>query len=283
MIYIVTPVFNRIKFTENFLKALEKQTIKNFRTIIVDDGSTDGTSEMIEKHFPDVIILKESGDLWWAEATNIGVKYAIKAGADYVMTLNDDTLPNNDYIEMMIYWSKKMPNALLGALALDHKTNKIIFGGNNISFKNRTITPVINNLSEEDKHGLHEVNFFPGRGLLIPINVFKEIGYYDSKNFPQTVADLDFTHRAVRAGYKIFCNYDAKIKIYEEASSNTYLKRNKSVKNFILHLFSKKGGGNLLWFIKYAFKNCPKKYLFLFLLRGIFGRTIGYWTRDQYK
>ena len=126
-------------------------------------------------------------------------------------------------------------------------------------------------------HGLHEVIFFPGRGLLISKDVFNKIGYYDSKNFPQTVADLDFTHRAERAGYRIFCNYDAKIIIYEHESANAFFRNNKSFKNYMIYLFGKKGGGNLVWFTKYAIKNCPKRYLLLYILRGLIGRTIGYW------
>ena len=55
--------------------------------------------------------------------------------------------------------------------------------------------------------------------------------------------------------------------------------KNKSFKNYILYLFSKKGGGNLIWFIKYTIKNCPKRYLLLYMLRGLIGRIVGYWRR----
>ena len=60
MLYIVTPVFNRINFTKQYLYALNNQTTRNFKIVIVDDGSTDGTSEMIKKNFPEVILLKEN-------------------------------------------------------------------------------------------------------------------------------------------------------------------------------------------------------------------------------
>lgn len=275
--YIITPVFNRKDFTRNYLVALSRQTNKNFKIIIVDDGSTDGTTEMIEAEFPEVILLKEKGDLWWAEATNIGVRYAMTQGATYVMTLNDDTLPEPDYVEKMIYWSEKEPNALLGALALDQKTDEIIFGGENRDWKTGKSTYVLDGLSEEERFGLHEVSMFPGRGLLIPIKVFEKIGLYDSKNFPQTIADNDFTHRAVNNGFKIYCNYDAKIKIYPDESAAVTLKQNKSLKNYIDHLFGMRGGGNLKWFIKCTLKNCPKKYLLPFLSKGLASRVTGYW------
>jgi GT2 family glycosyltransferase len=283
MIYIVTPVFNRKTFTKNYLKALGKQTVGNFKIIIVDDGSSDGTSDMIENEFPDVILLKEDGDLWWAEATNIGVRYAIGQKANYIMTLNDDTLPAFDYIEKMLYWSKKKPDTLIGALALDHDTDEIIYGGENRSWKTGRSSYVLDGLSENEKFGLHEVSLFPGRGLLIPVNTFKKIGLYDSKNFPQTMADNDFTHRAINNGFKIFCNYDAKIKIYPDESAAVTLQNNKSLKNYIDHLFGMKGGGNLKWFIKCSLKNCPKRYLLSFIVKGVASRIIGYWINGLRK
>jgi GT2 family glycosyltransferase len=276
MIYIITPVFNRKNFTINYLEALEKQTNKNFKTIIVDDGSTDGTADMVKEKFPDVIVLKEKGDLWWAEATNIGVKYAIAQGADYIMTLNDDTVPYDDYIEKMYYWIKKEPYALLGALAINNYTKEIEYGGEILHWKNGKSTYILNHLEKKNQIGLHEVNIFPGRGLVIPTKVFEKIGFYDSKNFPQTVADNDFTFRAVNNGFKIYCNYDAKIKIYPDESATVSLRKRKNLKNYYNHLFSIRGGGNLKWFIKCTIKNCPKKYLVQHLAIGITKRIFGY-------
>jgi len=276
MIYIITPVFNRKTFTKNYLNALDKQTNKNFKVLIVDDGSTDGTSEMIEKEFPDVILLKEKGDLWWAEATNIGVKYAIFQGADYIMTLNDDTVPSENYIEKMYYWIEKEPIALLGALAIDEKTNNIIEGGEKRNWLTETPFYIKDTLKPEEQIGIHEVDFFPGRGLVIPSKVFNTIGYYDSKNFPQTVADLDFTYRAKNAGFKIYCNYDAKIKIYPEESGGVKLRKKKNLRNYYNHLFGMRGGGNLKWFTLCTLKNCPKKTLIPFLIIGLMRRIFGY-------
>ncbi len=277
MIYIVTPVFNRKGFTEAYLEALSRQSVKEFKVIIIDDGSTDGTAKMIEQDFPDVILIKKEGDLWWAEATNIGVRYAIAQGAKYIMTLNDDTLPEPDYIEKMIYWSARYPDVLLGALALDQKTEDIIYGGQKRDWKKGKFIEILDSIPIERQHGLHEVDLFPGRGLMIPTHVFNKIGFYDSKNFPQTVADLDFTYRALKDGFKIFCNYDAKIKIYPDESSSSRLRSERSLANYYKHLFSIRGGGNLKWFMICAYKNCPPKYLPTFLLMGIARRMVGYW------
>lgn len=284
MLFIITPVYNRKKFTRNYLKALSKQTVKDFKVIIVDDGSTDGTSEMIGQEFPEVILLKEKGDLWWAEATNIGVRYAISQWATYIMTLNDDTLPEIDYIEKMIYWSCIEPKALLGAFAINANNNKAIYGGEILNWKSGKFENILDDISEDKQNGLHQVNTFPGRGLMIPVETFKKIGLYDSNNFPQTVADLDFTARADSAGYEIFCNYDAKIKIYPEESGGVKLRKDKSWKNYYQHLFGMRGAGNLKWFTVFAFKNAPKKYLLHYWTIGIARRIGGYlldWIRGK--
>ena len=286
MIYIVTAVFNRKKFTKNYLNALSKQTVKDFKIIIVDDGSVDGTSEMIQSDFPEVILLKKIGELWWSEATNIGVKYALGCGAEYIMTLNDDTLPVPDYMEKMIIWSQKKPSALLGALALDVHDNEIVYGGEILNWKSGIFEKILDTIPENTRNGLHMVNVFPGRGLLIPADVFNEIGFYDSKSFPQTVADLDFTVRANNAGYEIFCNYDAKIRIYIEESGGVKLNQNRNLKNYFQHLFGMKGSANLKFFTIFTFKNAPRRYLIQYWVNGILRRIFGYpikWVLEKIK
>ena len=279
MIFIITAVYNRKEFTRNYLKALSQQTSKDFKVIIVDDGSSDGTSEMIEEEFPNIILLKEKGDLWWAEATNIGVRYALEHGADYIMTLNDDTVPRVDFIEKMLLWIEKKPNVLLGAFAVDENNGDAVYGGEIRSCITGKSTHLIKTLQKEQMHGLHKVNLFPGRGLMMPAKVFDDIGMYDSKNFPQTLADLDFTCRAGNAGYEMYCNYDAVVGIYPEESGGIYLMKKKSFSNYYKHLFDLKGGGNIIRFSIFAIKNVPFYYLPIFLMRGLSARLLSYWLK----
>ena len=241
---------------------------------------------MIRAEFQEVTILQGDGNLWWTGAINLGVQYALDHGAEYVMTLNNDTVVSENFVEKMLVWAKLEPRALLGALAIDARSQMLIYGGEIIDWRLASYKAVLDTLRENDQIGLHEVTHFPGRGLLIPSGVFRRIGLFDGKLFPHYAADYDFTHRAIRAGYRVFCNYDAKLYVYPKASGDADLRNKKSIRNYYNHLFGIKGGGNLKIFCRYASKNCPRKYLLPFLLLGILRRVFGYpfeWVSEAFK
>ena len=156
-LFIIIPVHNRKIFTRECLLSLVNQTCRNFNIIVIDDGSTDETGEMINSEFPDVILLKGDGNLWWTKATNIGVKYALKQNAEYILTLNDDTILSADYIEKMIYWSKKKQDALLGSLALDIKSKEPVYGGEIINWKKVNSQFLLNILDQDQFTGIHKI------------------------------------------------------------------------------------------------------------------------------
>jgi GT2 family glycosyltransferase len=70
--WIVIPAHNRKPLTLACLESLARQTFSDFAVAVVDDGSTDGTSEAIQEAFPQVHLILGSGDLWWTRATNLG-------------------------------------------------------------------------------------------------------------------------------------------------------------------------------------------------------------------
>jgi GT2 family glycosyltransferase len=276
-IFIVIPVHNRRALTRGCLESLRKQTVKNFKVIVVDDGSTDGTSDMIRGEFPEITLLHGDGHLWWTRATNLAVKYALEHGAKFIMTLNNDTRALEDYVEKMIFWVERRPRSLLGALALDATSGRAIFGGEIINWGTGGSKFLLDTLEPSEWKGLHEVTHFPGRGLLIPAEVFSQIGLFDEKHFPHYAADYDFTHRARKAGFRVFCNYDARILIYPDESGNAEIRKTMTIANYKKHLFDIKGGANLKVFTIYSLKNCPAWCLPWFLFRGYVQRLFGYW------
>ncbi|MBD1395624.1 glycosyltransferase family 2 protein [Pontibacter sp. JH31] len=279
MISIVIPVFNRKEYTRDCLQSLRNQTNQQYKVIIVDDGSTDGTENMLREEFPEVEILKGSGSLFWTAGVNMGIRHALKQDAQLIMTMNNDVITDKHLLEKMYEWHEKKPAALLGALELDANTKQPIFGGERLNWLLNTIDEVLPTLSEDEQKGLHAVTHLPGRGLLIPRVVFEKIGLFDQDRFPHYIADYDYTHTARRAGFELYVNYDAKLLTYPEESGERQIRSEKNFKNYYKHLFDLKGGGNLRDFTRFTLKNCPKPYIPFHLANGYTRRLFGYFLR----
>ena len=118
--HVVIPVFNRLSMTLGCLESLSVQTDKMMNVVLVDDGSTDDTSEVVLKRFPEVHILEGNGDLWWTGAINLGIRHVLSSAApgDYVVLVNNDTYFESDFITRCRKTAQRYPNALIGSAHL---------------------------------------------------------------------------------------------------------------------------------------------------------------------
>ncbi len=124
-ICIIIPVYNRVELTLKCLMSLQNQTVTGFSVIVIDDGSTYNSLYLIREQFPLVKVMHGNGNLWWAGATNAGINYAMSAGYDYIMCLNNDVEVANDFIEQILLAAEKKPDALIGAAGYNIKTGKL--------------------------------------------------------------------------------------------------------------------------------------------------------------
>ena len=276
MLYIVIPVFNRWRYTRACLDSLRAQTNQDFRVIVVDDGSTDETAAELALGYPEVAVVTGTGNLFWTAGVNRGIERALALGADRVLTLNNDVLTAPDFVAQMLAAAGQHPRAVLGALEFDANTGQAIYGGERLNFKTNTRADLLDELPADRRTGLHPVTYLPGRGLLIPKVVLDKIGLFDEKRLPHYLADFDYTSVARRAGFPVYCNYEARLSTYPEESGQTLTRKHRSVKGYFQHLFGIRGGGNMVNFTHFALKNCPWPYLPYFLLNGYVRRLVGY-------
>lgn len=117
---IVTPVFNRRDLTLQCLRSIYRSNLDGIEMdiYIVDDGSTDGTSEAIAHDFPKVHVIKGTGDLWFTGGTNVGVRKALEQDCDYILMINDDQVFDEDAIHHMIETAEKGKKRVVGSLLL---------------------------------------------------------------------------------------------------------------------------------------------------------------------
>ncbi len=223
MVYVVTPVYNRKELTEKFLTCLLNQTYKDLEVVIIDDGSTDGTSDMIENLYPNVTLIKGTGDLWWSGGTNEGLLYVIEKATDddFVLIINDDLEFDSDYIEKIVGFARQHPKTLVGSIVADINHPNIIWDGgrmtNWFTAKDRILN-VGKSLDEFEEGSFFEVSQLTGRGMLAPVRVFKDAGMYDAVRFKHR-GDTEFPVRASKLGYKQVVFYDAIVRSHVD---NTY-------------------------------------------------------------
>lgn len=222
MIYIVIPVFNRWNYTKTCLESLRKQTYKEYKVVVVDHGSTDGTDECIRNEFPEVVLLSGNDHMWWTAATNMGVRYALEQGADEVLTLNNDLVVMPDYLDQLRAVSTRNLRTITGSVSLrKDDPSRIIFAGinwNSFTAKYKQAIDLTIAYSELLEHTeVIETDLLPGRGTLIPSETFKEVGLFDEQQFPHYAADEDFSLRARRKGYHL--SVAVKACVYSEANT----------------------------------------------------------------
>lgn len=94
-ISVVLVNFNSKDDLRDSLHSLEQQSDRDFETIVVDNGSTDGSLEMLRSEFPWVVTVDAAANLGFAEGCNRGI--ACAAG-DWIALLNNDAVASPDWI-----------------------------------------------------------------------------------------------------------------------------------------------------------------------------------------
>ena len=282
-IFIVIPVHNRKIFTRVCLRSLRGQTFQNFTTIVIDDGSSDGTRDIIQKEFPEVIILYGDGSLWWSGATNLGVKYALDIAKqdDYILTMNDDTVVDCDYLETLIKCASKHPNCLIGSIALKMEETVVVEDG---GVKINWFTAKFNFLSRglEYKVIMNKepasipVDLLSGRGTLIPVKVFRNIGLYDSINLPHYGGDYEFSCRAKKKGYNLFVNYKSVVMSKVHSNDIRIERQIFTLKEFAKSLLSRRSAFCIRYRWEFARLTCTKTLFLLFFIFDISRMIIGF-------
>tara|TARA_Y100001935_G_C17311342_1_gene516584 strand:- start:8492 stop:9352 length:861 start_codon:yes stop_codon:yes gene_type:complete len=284
MIFIVIPSFNEKNFIIPLIDNLLKQSYQEFKIIISDNGSIDGTQEKIKISYPNIKLIENSNDFWWTKSINEGVNYAIKNSKstnDYILTLNCDLSVKYDYLETLIKCSKNHARSIIGSLSVNISNNKITFGGLKINPLNAKYTRLNHNKEMNELTNNIHTDALPGRGTLIPINLFKVIGKFDNM-LPHYGADYEFSMRAKKSKYDLIISH--KSVVYSFVENTGLNNENKKLPwlKFLKTFFSIKSPSNLFRRTIYIYKSFPKKYFIIHLLFD-FSRVIIGTLRNQFQ
>lgn len=104
-ITVFTPTFNRGYIIERLYRSLQRQSFRDFEWIVVDDGSTDNTSDLVSSWMGE----KNFFNIFYYKTKNGGKSRAINLGLDHAQgelffTVDSDDYLTNDALEKVVYW-----------------------------------------------------------------------------------------------------------------------------------------------------------------------------------
>lgn len=280
---IIIPTFNRRDILKQLLDSLRVQTLKAFEIIVVVDGSTDGTDEMLKCEFPDIVVVCGDGNWWWTRSVNEGLKKAVERGNELFLLMNDDTYVGKDFLNIMIRTYEKK-GGILGAISVtSSKPERIFYSGissvNWFSAKQVRYHKFLDEYTK-DIRGVQPTKFIPGRGMLFGKDVIELIGYLKEDLFPQYLADYDFSHTALKAGFPLNVSWSNPVYSFIERTAKGN-KTNATLIQFIIAFFKPNTSNNLIHTWRFYKKHGRLLFPFGFVLHVI--RNIAGYILASYK
>jgi len=263
-IAILLTCHNRRDITLSCLERLYQQSIQ-FDVFLVDDGSSDGTSEAIARHYPEVKVLLGDGNLFWVGGMHLAFKEAMKHDYFYYLWLNDDTILEPGALKTLLDTYSLLANrgeadSIVVGSVKDPVTGEYSYGGRVRSQKKFSHTFEAVKPTSEPR----QCDTMQGNIVLIPCPVAVKVRNVEAA-FTHQRGDLDYGLRAKKLGCSIFtapgylgtCPQNSASGSWVDMSLSPYqrLKKAFEVKAFPLKewtIFTKRHSGNL-WFLYWTF------------------------------
>ncbi|MDO8610063.1 MAG: glycosyltransferase family 2 protein [bacterium] len=212
LVSIIVLQYNHSDATILCLESLRRLSYKNCKIIVVDNASSDSDSNTarlyITQHFGDkgnCVFIQNKNNLGYAGGNNVGIKYALKKKADFVLILNNDTIAEPNLIEKMLEVAK---NAEIDIVQCAIKENEYVkYCGGPIEWFNPYVR---HNHIKPDSLYIDKPFYAIGAAIMISRKIIEKIGVFDESYFLY-FEDADFTYKARNYGYKISYTQEALI------------------------------------------------------------------------
>lgn len=232
---IMTACYNRKENTERCLltlqKSLKKENDKQFDIYVYDDGSTDGTYEMLRNKFPAVNVIRGSGNAFWCNSMYQLMKQAAGLNYDFYMMVNDDVTFYPDAVGTMFgsYHQAECSCGIVGATR-SSLTGEMTYGG-----RIENNGPLLGPNGKIEKCIWADWNCF-----LIDRRVVESIGIIDGK-YQHAWGDYDYDFRMKKNNIPIYVAVKYVGECEMNSNEGTYMDHTLGRKERLKKMFSPKG------------------------------------------
>lgn len=225
---IVIPNYNGIKFLPECLQSLEDQAqdAPAYEVILVDNGSGDGSVDLVKREFPSVRVISLPENTGFCHAVNVGIEASV---SPYVLLLNNDTKVQAGFVRALYRAMEDRPEAFSVSARMlmwdrpefldDAGDRYCVLGWAYARGKGK---------SAEAFGQAAEVFSACGGAAIYRRSVLEEIGLFDELHFAY-MEDLDIGYRARIYGYRNYYEPKAEVIHYGSASSGSRYNEFKTV------------------------------------------------------
>lgn len=252
---VVVLNYNGKALAESCLRSIVASPYGNKEAILVDNASTDGSVEHLCACFPDLTVLRNEGNLGVAGGRNRGFREAIRRGADYVLSLDNDTRIDPGLIDALVGVAES--DRRIGVVGpktyMDDGSGRMQCTGGRVTYTQNVCSERGRGEPDRGQYDkIGDVDYFPGFGFMARREVFEKLSFLDERFFGYGHEDTDFCLRATRLGYRIVYVPQARMWHLGSATIGGYSPRKKYLEAVNSAYFVRKYG-NAKDFSKYAF------------------------------
>jgi len=234
VVYAVVLTYDGEKNLEYSLPTVLAQDYPGLKLVVVDNGSGPQVGEFLSKNYPRASVVRSEKNLGYAGGNNVGIMYALRHGADYVLILNDDIKLKRGYASAIVRAGEKSPRAgVFGCRIYYMGTATLQVAGGCPKGKCDTTDANFMGKGEADEGQYDkpiELDCIYETAFGVKREVFDKIGLLDPAWF-LILEGPDFCKRARKAGFTIRYVPDARLE--HAVSSTTNRKKNKRLSGFM--------------------------------------------------
>lgn len=196
---VVIPTYNLKNILLECLKSVLSQNYNNLEVIVVDNGSTDGTSEVVTRKFPKVKLIRNQKNLGVTGGANAGLR---EATGDYIWLVDHDNILEFNMLSEMVKLAESDPKIGVVVPKIYYWEDKSLIWAAGTGMNLLTGENIFRGGKDVGQYDrIEEVDIAPAN-FLVKKEVIEKVGLYDDVFFV-SYEDADFSFRVRKAGYKI--------------------------------------------------------------------------------
>lgn len=191
-VFILILNWNGKAHLEYNLPSVTQTEYAPLEIVVMDNASSDGSVAWVREHFPQVTVIETGENLGYAGGNNVGLRYALAKGADYVVLLNNDTEVDPRWITAAVQAAEANPSYgmigfdTVGEYKQNEDPHRSRFHELQAEWRGVEVKPT---------------DHITGCALFLRAEMLRDIGIIDDVYFAYAEED-DLLNRAQRAGYQ---------------------------------------------------------------------------------